>query len=70
MATSRIDMNRIKDGKGLLYLDEWYCPLEAARTGMENPPGKLSSREVALSRFTPTFMRKNPHIKKHLMAGF
>ncbi|HBC94073.1 MAG TPA: hypothetical protein DCZ10_14535 [Pelotomaculum sp.] len=69
MATSRIDMSRIKDGKSLLYLDEWYCPLEAARTGMENPPGKRN-REVVMSQFIPTLTLKNPHIKKHLMAGF
>ncbi|TEB06716.1 hypothetical protein Psch_00248 [Pelotomaculum schinkii] len=69
MVTSRVDINRIKDGKGLLYLDEWYCPLEAARTGMENLPGK-PNRDVAIPQFTPTLMRKNPHIKKHLMAGF
>lgn len=69
MVTARIDMHRIKDGKELFYLEDWYCPLEAARTGIENLSIKPYP-DAAISQFTPTLMLKSSLMRKHSMAGF
>ncbi|RKO66173.1 hypothetical protein [Desulfofundulus salinus] len=72
MLTAGIDFQKLKEKRDLLYLVEWYCPLERGRQwGEEELRGRDS--ELSLSRLTLPLALHRPLLnwqQREVIAGF